>query len=78
MGSGGFDFELVNADPVPIIILMVLVGDNVPKEFEKFLLSKKYLTSRDIFLTLSYLCQIGFIQDRLLKLLKHHPRMEKT
>ena len=75
MGFG--DFELVNADPVPIIILMILAGDNVPEEFEKFLLSKKHLTSRDIFLTLSYLCQTGFTQNKLLELLKHNPRMEK-
>ena len=70
MGSGGFNFELVNANPKPIIILMRLAGDDVAKEFEKFLLSKKDLTSRDIYLILNYLCQIEFDQAELLELLK--------
>lgn len=76
MDSGGFDFELVNADPMPIIIL-ILKCDDVPEEFERFLLSKSQLTSRDISLTLSYLCQNGFAQNGLLDLLKGSPEMKK-
>ena len=76
LGSGGFDFELVNADPAPIIIL-ILACEVVPQEFEKFLGSKKRLTSRDIALVLSYLCQIGFTSDRLVDRLARNPQMEE-
>ena len=77
MASDGFDFELVNAYPLPIIIL-ILAYDEVPKEFEKFLLSKEDLTSRDIYLILSYLCQIKFDQAELLELLKQSPQMKEV
>ena len=76
MDSGGFDFELVNAYPLPIIIL-ILECDDVRKKFEKFLLSKGDLTSRDIYLILSYLCQIEFGQAELLELLKRSPQMKE-
>ena len=77
LGSGGFDFELVNANPAPIIILM-LACDTVPKEFENFLLSKTHLTSRDIYLTLTYLCQREFNQPDLRRLLKQSPQIQKV
>ena len=79
MSSGGFDFELVNAYPLPIIIL-ILACEDVPEKFEKFLRSKKDLTSRDIFLILSYLCQIEFDQAKLklLELLKQSPQMKEV
>lgn len=75
LGSGGFDFELVNADPMPIIIL-ILACEVVPQRFEKFLRSKKQLTSRDVTLVLSYLCQEGFTSDELINLLTQCPQME--
>ena len=74
LGSGGFDFELTNAYPIPIIIL-IMACDGVSDEFEKSLLSKPRLTSRDISLTLSYLCQNAFPQSELLDLLKRDPQM---
>ena len=77
MGFDGFDFELVNADPSPIIIL-ILACDDVSQEFEKFLLSKKNLTSRDVYLILSYLRQIEFKHDKLLDLLKQNPQMKEV
>ena len=77
IGFDNFDFEIVNADPSPIIIL-ILACDDVPKEFEKFLLSKKDLTSRDVYLILSYLRQIEFKHDKLLDLLKQNPQMKKV
>ena len=78
MGSDSFNFELVNADPLPIIIL-ILACDDVPKKFEKFLHSKRDLTSRDIHLILTYLCQIECDQTKLklLKLLKQSPQMKE-
>lgn len=77
MNSGGFDFELVNAYPLPIIIL-ILACEDVPEKFEKFLLSKEDLTSRDIYLILSYLCQREFDQAELLELLKRSPQMKEV
>ena len=76
MGSGGFDFELVNAYPLPIIIL-ILVRDDIRKKFEEFLLSKEDLTSGDIYLILTYLCQIKFNQTELLDLLKRSTQMKE-
>ena len=77
MGSGDFDFELVNAYPL-LIIILILKCDDVPKKFEKFLLSKEDLTSRDIYLILNYLCQIEFDQVKLLELLKQSPQMKEV
>ena len=77
MSSDGFDFELVNAYPLPIIIL-ILECDDVRKKFEKFLLSKENLTSRDVYLILSYLCQMEFDQVELLELLKRSLQMKEV
>ena len=77
LGSDDFDFELVNAYPLPIIILILECAD-VQKKFEAFLLSKEDLTSRDIYLVLSYLCQIQFDQTELLELLKRSPQMKEV
>ena len=77
MGSVNFDFELVNAYPLPIIILISSCND-VSKAFEHFLLSKKDLTSRDINLILSYLCQTEFNQKKLCNLLKQSPQMKEV
>ena len=74
--SSGFSFELVNAYPL-VIIILILKCDEVPKKFEEFLLSKKHLTSRDIYLILTYLCQTKFAQKRLLKLLEYNSQMKK-
>ena len=76
-----FDFELTNADPMPIIIL-IIACDEVREEFEKYLLSKTHLTSSDIFLILSYLCQREFTEkacarDELLDLLKQDSQMKE-
>ena len=76
LGCGGFDFELANADPPPIAIL-ISKCDEVAKAFEEFLRSKQDLTSRDIDLTLSYLRQKGFTQKKLLNLLKRNAQMKE-
>ena len=68
--------QLVNAYPL-IIIMLILKCDEVPKKFEEFLLSKKHLTSGDIYLILTYLCQTKFAQKKLLKLLKRNPQMKE-
>lgn len=59
LGCGDFDFELANVDALPITLL-ISKCDKVAKAFERFLLSKKDLTSRDTDLILSYLQHKGF------------------
>ena len=76
LGDGGFDFELVNADPIPIIIL-ILKCDKVAEAFEDFLLSKKDLTSRDIDLTLGFLRQKEFNHSKLLNVLNRDVQLKK-
>lgn len=76
LGSGGFDFELVNAYPMPIIVLISKSSD-VDEQFRQFLRRKKRLTSRDIILTLRYLCQNGFTTNGLLNSLKQDPAMKQ-
>ena len=76
MGSGGFDFVLVNAYPLPRSIL-ILECDDIRKTFEKFLLLKKHLTSIDIYLILSYLCHIKFNQTELLGFLRQSHQMKE-
>ena len=76
LGLGGFDFDLVNAAPKTIIILM-LKCDEVAEAFEEFLLSKPNLASRDTFLALVYLCQVKFSRPKLLCLLKQDRQMRK-
>ena len=76
LGSGGFDFELANVYPPPIVILIMACAD-IRKEFRKFLLTKTRLSSSDIYLILIYLCQKGFSQDQLLEFLKKDPQMKQ-
>lgn len=77
LGPDGFDFELVNAYPMPIIIL-ILTCDDVSEKFQEFLRQKKPLTSSDIHLVLRYLCQIEFKQKKLINLLKRSPDMSEV
>ena len=63
LSSNGFDFELVNAYPMPIIVLISKCSD-VSGQFQKFLGQKKPFTSRDIHLALRYLCQTGFTKSK--------------
>ena len=75
-GSDDFDFELVNVYPMPIIVL-IIASDDVRKKFDKFLRSKTHFTSRDAFLTLNYLCQTEFAQNKMLNLLKRDCQLAK-
>jgi len=65
----GFNFNLVIAQPREILI--VLLADAAAKQkFKEFLLEKAQLTSYDIYLILSFLCQTGFGSLKLLNLLE--------
>ena len=50
MGSGGFDFELVNAYPLPIIILILKCDDVLETSLRNSSSRKEDLTSRDVYL----------------------------
>ena len=76
LGSGGFDFELVNLAPKTIIIL-ILTCNQVKEAFEEFLRPKSNLTARRISLILIYLCQGDFCHSELRCLLKEDPQMKK-
>jgi hypothetical protein len=54
-----FKFELVMAQPREILIVL-LADHDAPQRFSEFLLKKKELSSRDIYLVLNFLCQTEF------------------
>ena len=63
-----FNFDLVIAQPREILI--ILLADHATRErFEKFLLNKSDLTSRDVQLILTFLCQTEFASRKLINLL---------
>jgi len=70
----GFNFDLIHADPIPILILL-LENEDVAQYFEEFLLERKNPSSRDIYLILCYLCQTGFISSKLTRFLANTPQM---
>lgn len=76
----GFNFDLVIAQPREILIIL-LTDSIASKKFEMFLLKKTQLTSHDIHLILTYLCQTNFASKRLLNFLKKkslmHPIISK-
>lgn len=76
LSSNGFDFELVNAYPTPIIILISKCS-RLSKQFQEFLGQKKTFTSRDIHLALRYLCQTGFNNSKLINRLSQDPAMKR-
>ncbi len=71
----GFNFDLVIAQAKEILVIM-LIDPLASKQFENFLLKKKTLTSRDIYLILNYLCQTDFKSIKLIKLLRRNPIMQ--
>ena len=72
-----FNFDLIHADPIPILILL-LNQEGPVQQFEDFLLTRKYPSSRDIYLTLCYLCQIGFNSPRLARFLANTQQMSQV
>ena len=69
-----FNFDLAIARPREIMIIL-LVDEQATEGFKEFLLSKQELTSRDIFLILTFLCQTGFKSIELINILGKHPSM---
>jgi AbiA family abortive infection protein len=61
-----FNFDLVLAQPREIMILL-LHDSSAKRQFKMFLRTKSHLTSRDVYLILTYLCQTEFKSKRLIK-----------
>lgn len=70
----GFNFDLVIAQPREILIIM-LQDNDADKAFRKFLLSKRNLTSREVHLILTYLCQTSFKSQKLIRFLQKSRQM---
>jgi AbiA family abortive infection protein len=64
-----FNFDLVIAQPKEIMIIL-LTDSSAAQRFKSFLLSKRNLTSRDVHLVLTYLCQTDFESNELIELLR--------
>lgn len=73
----GFNFDLILAQPREILIIL-LIDPAATTAFQNFLLQKKSLTSRDVYLILNFLCQTGFNSPQLVKLLQNSTLMQQV
>jgi hypothetical protein len=71
----GFNFDLVIAQPREILIIL-LMDEHAKGEFTNYLLRKQNLTSRGIFLILTYLAQTNFESKEVLQLLGASSQMK--
>lgn len=71
-----FDFNRVKEYPLPIII-MILKNKSVANSFRQYLLSRKSITSKDVDLMLTYLCQIDFSDTEVLEFLRNYTPMTR-
>ena len=71
-----FDFNRVKEYPLPMIII-ILKDKTVADTFREYLLHRQNVTSKDVDLMLTYLCQIDFSDTEVLKLLKNYAPMSK-
>jgi AbiA family abortive infection protein len=71
-----FDFNRVKEYPLPIIIL-ILKDKIVTDSFREYLLNRNNITSKDVDLMLTYLCQIDFTANDVLKLLEKYAPMSR-
>lgn len=62
----GFDFDLVKVKQLEILIIL-LKDDNAKAKLKEFYLSKPVTTIFDVDLIISFLCQIGFKDEDLIK-----------
>ncbi|MCO5183693.1 MAG: hypothetical protein M9965_07115 [Anaerolineae bacterium] len=71
-----FNFDLIIAQPREILIVLLHDRD-ADKAFRKFLISKRNLTSREVHLILTYLCQTEFKSGKLKKSLRKSRQLKK-
>ena len=72
----GFDFNRVKEYPLPIIII-ILKEQEAARLFRAYLLKDRNLTTKDVDLMLTYLCQINFQDKDVLTILERYEPMEK-
>jgi AbiA family abortive infection protein len=70
----GFDFNRVKEYPLPIIII-ILKDLEVTSAFKSYLLKENHLTTKDVDILLTYLCQIDFKDNLILEKLQHYEPM---
>ena len=71
-----FDFNRVKEYPLPMIII-ISKDKTVLDAFRKYLLNRKNITTKDVHLMLTYLCQIDFLDSDVLKFLERYEPMNK-
>jgi AbiA family abortive infection protein len=71
-----FDFNRVKEFPLPMIII-ILKNEEVSDDFREYLLDRKNITTKDVELMLTYLCQINFGDNEVLKLLEQYAPMSE-
>jgi len=71
-----FNFGLVRVHPVPIMIVLLL-DPTARTNFQSYLLAMEKLTTSDVYLILTYLCQTDFSDTVMLKKLKDNPHMRE-
>ena len=70
----GVDFNRVKEYPLPITIVL-MKEPKTARKFRKFLLNKRSLTTRDVYLILTYLCQVDFADSDLISKLEDYAPM---
>jgi AbiA family abortive infection protein len=71
-----FDFNRVKEYPLPMIIL-ILKDQTIADSFREYLLNRQNITSKDVDLMLTYLCQTDFTDTDVIKLLENYAPMRK-
>ncbi len=71
-----FDFNRVAEYPAPIIII-ILKEQKTARLFREYLLKERQLTTKDVDLILTYLCQINFQDVDVINVLEQYAPMEK-
>jgi AbiA family abortive infection protein len=69
-----FDFNRVKEYPLPMMII-ILKEEDTAQRFKDFLFAMENLTTRDVDLILTYLCQIDFQDGSLVSKLEKYPPM---
>lgn len=71
-----FNFGLVRVNPIPIMIVL-LHDPNASSNFQNYLLAKENITTSDVNLMLTYLCQTDFRDTVMLERLKKYDHMRE-
>lgn len=71
-----FDFNRVKEYPLPIIII-ILKDEATSIAFKKYMLERKYISTKDVDLMMTYLCQIDFEDSEILKFIEQYAPMKK-